>query len=253
MNKMEKFFIALSLVLAFIFAIPEGSYAMHIMEGYLPVGWCLFWGALSLPFLVIGIIKINKLARENRKALILFAMVGAFVFVVSALKFPSLTGSSSHPTGTGLGAVLFGAFPMALIGVIVLLFQALLLAHGGLTTLGANAFSMAVAGPLISFAVYSLCNKIKLNKSFSVFLAVTLGDLFTYCITSLQLALAHPSPVGGVTASLWEFMTVFAVTQIPISIIDGLLAVIVIIGMESYARQELSMIGYFVKEERVRI
>jgi cobalt/nickel transport system permease protein len=36
---------------------------------------------------------------------------------------------------------------MAILGAIVLLFQALLLAHGGLTTIGANIFSMAIVGP----------------------------------------------------------------------------------------------------------
>ena len=67
--------------------------------------------------------------------------------MLSALKIPSVTGSCSHPTGTGLGAVLFGPGVMTVLGTIVLLFQALLLAHGGLTTLGANVFSMAIVGP----------------------------------------------------------------------------------------------------------
>lgn len=35
-----------------------------------------------------------------------------------------------------------------ILGGIVLLFQALLLAHGGLTTLGANTVSMGIVGPL---------------------------------------------------------------------------------------------------------
>ncbi len=39
---------------------------------------------------------------------------------------------------------------MAVLGAIVLVFQALLLAHGGLSTLGANVFSMAIAGPWVS-------------------------------------------------------------------------------------------------------
>ena len=77
-------------------------------------------------------------------------MCGAFAFVLSALKIPSITGSCSHPTGVGLGAILFGPMTMAVLGLIVLLFQALLLAHGGLTTLGANTFSMAIAGPIVS-------------------------------------------------------------------------------------------------------
>ena len=48
---------------------------------------------------------------------------------------------------------------MSLLGIIVLLFQALLLAHGGLTTLGANTFSMAIAGPFVSFGIYKLLPK----------------------------------------------------------------------------------------------
>ena len=62
-------------------------------------------------------------------------MAAAFIFVISSLKIPSVTGSCSHMTGTALGAILFGASPVAVLGIIVLLFQAILLAHGGLTTL----------------------------------------------------------------------------------------------------------------------
>ena len=62
------------------------------------------------------------------------------MFVISSLKIPSVTGSCSHMTGTGLGAILFGPTAAGVLGLIVLLFQAILLAHGGLTTLGANTF-----------------------------------------------------------------------------------------------------------------
>ena len=78
----------------------------------------------------------------------LIAMSGAFIFVISSLKIPSVTGSCSHMTGTGLGAIMFGPASVSVLGIIVLIFQAVLLAHGGLTTLGANTFSMAIAGPL---------------------------------------------------------------------------------------------------------
>ena len=96
-------------------------------------------------------------------------------------------------TGTGLGAILFGPSAVSILGIIVLLFQAILLAHGGLTTLGANTFSMAIAGPFVSFGIYKLCQKLKVNRKIGVFLAAALGDLFTYCITSFQLAMAYPS------------------------------------------------------------
>ena len=132
----------------------------------------------------------------------------------------------------------------SLLGIIVLLFQAILLAHGGLTTLGANTFSMAIAGPFLSYGVYRLCKALRVNKLVAVFLAASLGDLFTYCVTSLQLALAHPSEVGGVGASLAKFMGVFAVTQIPLAVIEGLLTVIVISGLEAWAKPELRELNY---------
>ena len=73
---------------------------MHIMEGYLPPVYCVAWGALCLPFLAWGLASIRRLVREQRKALLLLAMAGAFVFVISSLKIPSVSGSCSHMTGT---------------------------------------------------------------------------------------------------------------------------------------------------------
>ena len=196
---------------------------------------------------MVGVIRIRHTVQAQRKALLLLAMSGAFIFVISSLKIPSVTGSCSHMTGTGLAAILFGPTYATVLGVIVLVFQAILLAHGGLTTLGANTFSMAIAGPLLSFGIYKLCQKCKVNRKVGVFLAATLGDLFTYCITSIQLAMAYPAAEGGVAKSAVEFLGVFAPTQLPLAIIEGILTVIVIIGLESYAKTELTEIG-FLKE-----
>lgn len=238
MKKTEKRLFAFSIAAAMLFVMPSSASAMHIMEGYLPMGHAIAWGALCLPFLVAGFISIKKTISQHRKALLILAMAGAYAFVLSALKIPSVTGSSSHPTGTGLGAILFGPSAMSVIGIIVLLFQALLLAHGGLTTLGANTFSMAIAGPFLSYGIYRLGRKLKINKSVCVFLATCLGDLFTYCVTSVQLGFAHPAAEGGVMASITTFMGIFAVTQIPLAIVEGLLSVVVILALESYASSE---------------
>ena len=154
MKKTEKRLLLSSVAFALMFSLIPTSYGMHIMEGFLPVGHAVAWGVICLPFLVWGIISIKKIVSEKRKTLLLLAMAGAYAFVLSALKIPSVTGSSSHPTGTGLGAILFGAPVMAVLGAIVLLFQAILLAHGGITTLGAKIFSMAIAGPFVSWGIY---------------------------------------------------------------------------------------------------
>ncbi|WP_313070541.1 energy-coupling factor ABC transporter permease [Lacrimispora sp.] len=249
MSKKEKSIMKLATAFALAFGIVPSAYAMHIMEGYLPAGYCIAWGAICIPFLAAGFFSIKKTLRENRKAITILAMSGAFVFVISSLKIPSVTGSCSHMTGTGLGAILFGPSAVSILGIIVLIFQAILLAHGGLTTLGANTFSMAIAGPFVSFGIYKLCRSLKVNKLVSVFLAAMIGDLFTYCVTSIQLAFAYPSEVGGVGASAIKFLGVFAPTQLPLAIIEGILTAVIIMALETYALPELKSMG-FSKEVR---
>ncbi|WNY24760.1 energy-coupling factor ABC transporter permease [Methanolapillus millepedarum] len=193
---------------------------MHIMEGMLPVPWAAFWWGLTIIILIVGIYQLNKIVRKNREVLPLLAVSGAFIFVLSSLKIPSpVTMSSSHPTGTGLSAVTFGPAITAVLSAIVLLFQALLLAHGGLTTLGANCFSMGFFGPLLAWGCYRLL-KGKVNVYVNVFIAAFIADLATYVMTSLQLALAYGM------SSFVSFLGIFALTQIPLAIIEGVIIVV---------------------------
>ncbi|MFQ7552879.1 MAG: energy-coupling factor ABC transporter permease [Blautia marasmi] len=233
---------------ALTFGIVPNVSAMHIMEGYLPGGFCIAWGVICVPFLIAGFMSIKKTLNEHRNLITLLAMSGAFVFVISSLKIPSVTGSCSHMTGTGLGAILFGPSAVSILGIIVLLFQAILLAHGGLTTLGANTFSMAIAGPFVSYGIFFICKKCKVNRYVSVFLAATLGDLFTYCVTAVQMALAHHADTT-IMGAMGKFLLVFAPTQLPLAIIEGVITVLIIMGLETYAKPELRTIG-FLKEAK---
>ena len=248
MSRWQKRIITLAAVFALSFGIGPAANAMHIMEGYLPGGYCIAWGALCVPFIIAGFMSIKKKLAEHRNLITLLAMSGAFVFVISTLKIPSVSGSCSHMTGTGLGAILFGPSAVSILGLIVLLFQALLLGHGGLTTIGANTFSMAIAGPFVSYGIYTVCKKANVNRKVSVFLAAALGDFFTYCVTACQMALAHhaDTTIGG---TLVKFLAVFAPTQIPLAIIEGILTVVIVMGLESYAKPELKAIG-FLKEAK---
>lgn len=239
---MKKRNVLLTLFLLLVLS-PNIAFGMHIMEGYLPMKWAVIWAVISIPFLVIGFKNLTKVVNEAPDSKMLLGLVGGFVFVLSALKIPSVTGSCSHPTGVGLGAILFGPTPMAIIGAIVLLFQALLLAHGGLTTLGANIFSMAIVGPFVSYAIYKLLSKNNEDNKFAVFLGATLGNLATYVVTSIQLAIAFPDAAGGVAASAAKFMTVFALTQVPLAIIEGLVTVIVFDKLVQYRKEGVLNIG----------
>lgn len=216
---------------------------MHIAEGYLPVAHCVAWSCAAAPFVVHGAVQVIKKSKENPENKLLLGAAGAFTFVLSAIKLPSVTGSSSHPTGTGLGAVLFKPPVMAFMGMVVLIFQALLLAHGGLTTLGANTFSMAIAGPWIGYAFWLLVRKLNGPKTLGIFLAMFAADLATYCVTSVQLALAYPDPTSGFVGAVGKFMSVFAVTQVPLAIMEGILGILVFRFLDRVAHSDLLRLG----------
>ena len=217
---------------------------MHIMEGFLPLEHAVGWAAASAPFVAWGVASVKKQIANNPEQRMLLGVGTAFAFVLSALKLPSVTGSCSHPTGTGLGALLFGPAAMAPVGLVVLLFQALLLAHGGLTTLGANVFSMAIVGPFVAWAIYKLARALGASLVVGVFLAACLGDLMTYVTTSVQLALAFPDPVGGFMASFAKFAGIFAITQIPLAISEGLLTVLIFNALARFNPTELRNLGF---------
>ena len=188
---------------------------MHIMEGYLDPEWCALWFIVAIPFIVLGARAIVKLMREHPEQKMTVALSGAFIFLLSSLKLPSATGSSSHPTGTGLSAVLYGVSATSFLALIVLIFQAILLAHGGITTLGANVFSMGIFGPFFGIIVWNILRKAGVGVPVSMLGAAIFADLMTYVCTSIQMGLNW----GGYT----EFLTTFAITQIPLSIIEGIL------------------------------
>lgn len=192
---------------------------MHIMEGFLDPIWCVVWFILAIPFVVLGAKKIIELMREHPEHKMTIALSGAFIFLLSSLKLPSVTGSSSHPTGTGFSAVLYGVSVTSFLSTIVLIFQALLLAHGGLTTLGANIFSMGVIGPFVGALIWVLLRKAKASIPVSMFFAALFADLITYVVTSIQMTLNHGQSIDAFVS----FMTNYAATQLPLALMEGIL------------------------------
>ncbi len=235
-----------------VIGTPTPAHAMHIAEGYLPIEWAAFWWVVSLPFFGFGLRALNRIAQAHPELKLLLALAGAFTFVLSALKIPSVNGSSSHPTGTGLGTILFGPLVMSVLGGMVLLFQAILLAHGGLTTLGANAFSMAIVGPMVAYVVYNAIARTG-HQKIAVFLASMLEDLCTYLVTAVQLALAFPAAQGGFIAAFIKFVGVFAITQVPLAISEGLLTLLVWNWLQDYGQEELKTLKLFQQGDRLNV
>ena len=246
MTKRQKKLVTAAAALALCLGILPAANAMHIMEGALPVRFCIAWGIVCIPFLLAGFFSIRKTLNANRRALTLLAMSGAFIFVISSLKIPSVSGSSSHMTGTGPGGDSVRAVPCGNPGTDRADFQALLLAHGGLTTLGATPFhgggrSLRHLRPVLAF------EKTEGQPQSQHFPRRLCGRPVYLLHHSLQLALAHNSATSFGVA-LKENLVIFAGTQIPLAAVEGILTVIIMIALEAYAKPELKTIGY-LKEE----
>ncbi|KRQ85928.1 Cobalt transport protein CbiM precursor [Caloramator mitchellensis] len=217
------------------------AHAMHIMEGFLPLHWAVFYFALCIPIIILGVRKITKLIKADNEVKLMLALCGAYIFLLSALKLPSITGSSSHPTGVGLSAILFGPLVSSVLSMIVLFFQAVFLAHGGITTLGANTFSMGIVGPFAAYFTFKLLKQ--KNLKMAVFVSAMIGDLLTYVTTALQLSIAFPGKAGGILESFIKFSAIFAITQIPLAIIEGLVTVIIYDYIQRYFSNGIELGG----------
>ncbi len=200
---------------------PTPVYAMHLSEGILPVPWAGMWFVVAIPFVAWGLRTIRRWREQNPQAVTMVAMVGAAVFVISCMPIPiPWIGTCSHPCGTGLGALLIGPGPTVVVASIALLLQALFLAHGGLTTLGANIVSMGVVGAYSAYFVFRLLRAVGIPVFYAALAAGIVSDWATYATTSLELSTALHGD-GSFWAMTAAVMAAFVPTQLPLGIAEG--------------------------------
>jgi cobalt/nickel transport system permease protein len=205
---------------------PTPAYAMHICEGILPAEWAGFWFLVAAPFLFWGLYSINRRRRLDPRYLHLVALIGSAIFVISCMPVPiPWVGTCSHPCGTGLGALLIGPGPTVVVASIALMFQALFLAHGGLTTLGANIVSMGVVGAFSAYLIFHILRSVKVPVPAAAFLAGAFSDWATYAMTSLELSSALHGD-GSMGVMFAAVAAAFAPTQIPLGIAEGFVTAI---------------------------
>ena len=66
---------------------------------------------------------------------------------------------------------------------------------------------------------------------------IAMANLATYVTTATQLALAYPE--GGFVEAWGRFLGIFAVTQVPLAIVEGLVGVLLINALIAWARPEM--------------
>jgi cobalt/nickel transport system permease protein len=207
---------------------------MHISEGILPPLWAGIWFALAAPFLWLGLREVRRRSGSSPHFKVLTGLVGAAVFVISCMPIPvPMAGTCSHPCGTGLAAILLGPTLGVVVAAVALLIQALFLSHGGLSTWGANLFSMGVMGSFGGYLVFRGLRLCRVNVIVAAFAAGVAADWATYAGTALIMA----AGIKGQSA-FWplagKITLAFVPTQLPLGGIEGVITA----GMISLLRKK---------------
>jgi cobalt/nickel transport system permease protein len=210
-----------SLLLVLFLSLAVPAHAMHISEGILPFNWAALWFVLAVPFVAIGIRRLNELAKDDLSFKPLVGLMSAVVFIISCMPIPVPTaGTCSHPCGTGIAAILVGPFVSVLITAVALLIQALFLAHGGLSTWGADIVSMGVVGSFTGYFVFRVVRMTGASLGVAGFAAGLMADWGTYLTTSVELAsgIRGEAPFWPL---FWKIVIAFIPTQLPLGILEG--------------------------------
>jgi cobalt/nickel transport system permease protein len=127
---------------------------MHIPDGYLSPSTCATLYVLSGSGWWVALKKIKRALMT--RAIPLISVFAAFSFVVGMFNLPLPGGTTAHAVGIAVAAIVLGPWGAILSLSIAIAVQALLFGDGGITTLGANCFNMAIVGSLVAWAVYRL-------------------------------------------------------------------------------------------------
>lgn len=127
---------------------------MHIPDGYLSPQTAVPFVALMVPVWGAAIKKVQS--NLKKKEVPVLAIGAAFSFTIMMFNLPMPGGSSAHAVGAVLLAILLGPWS-ACIGVsVALIIQALIFGDGGIISVGANCFNMAVVMPWAGYWIYKL-------------------------------------------------------------------------------------------------
>jgi len=127
---------------------------MHIPDGYLSPSTCAVLYAASAPFWYTALQRVKKALATRLVPLL--SVMAALSFVIMMFNLPLPGGTTGHAVGVAIATIILGPWASMLAISIALSIQAVFFGDGGITTLGANCFNMAIVGSLVAYAVYRL-------------------------------------------------------------------------------------------------
>mgnify|MGYP000907809584 CR=1 FL=1 len=171
---------------------------MHIPDGFLSVLLSIVLWVISVVLIGIALRKTGQTIGERQVPLM--GVLAAAIFAGQMLNFSVTGGTSGHLLGAAIAAILLGPWPAVLVMTSVVAVQALLFQDGGILALGANLFNMAIIGPFVAYALFTLLMKLFKKQTWGLFIAGFIAAWSSIFIASLacalQLALSGTSPAN---------------------------------------------------------
>ena len=127
---------------------------MHIPDGYLSPSTCAVLYAAAIGGWYAALKRLKRMLLSRVVPLI--SVFAAFAFVVMMFNLPLPGGTTGHALGVTIAAIVLGPSGAILAISIALAIQALFFGDGGISTLGANCFNMAMVASLVAYASYRL-------------------------------------------------------------------------------------------------
>jgi cobalt/nickel transport system permease protein len=174
---------------------------MHIPDGYLSPSTCAVLYGAAAPFWYAAFARVKRLL--HTRLVPLLAVSGAFCFIIMMFNVPLPGGTTGHAVGVGAATVVLGPWAAMLSVSIALLIQAVFFGDGGITTLGANCFNMAIVGSLVAHFVYRTAagrtpvtsSRRTMAAALAGYAAINASAFFTACELGMQPGLFKD--VGG--------------------------------------------------------
>lgn len=129
---------------------------MHIPDGYLgPPTFSALWAVMAPVWLRAS----RKMRDLDATRIPHVAMASAFSLAVMIFALPLPGGTTGHISGAAVVAILLGPWACVLAVSIALAIQAMVFGDGGITSLGANCFNMALVGGSVGYWSFRLIAK----------------------------------------------------------------------------------------------
>ncbi len=192
---------------------------MHIPEGMLPGAICVVGYGLTGAALWYSLRKIKQ--KQNPRAEIPKASLFTAAFFISTFLLIPIPPTSVHPMLVGLLGAMLGYFAFPAI-TIALFFQAVLFQHGGITTLGVNAFLFG-SSALLSYHLFQFAKRLfkhrKNHPAISGFIAGFAGCAIAVFL--FYLVLISFIPINLEQGMERKAITILSIAHLPIMVIEG--------------------------------